>query len=266
MSSMVDVANVRQDPASKRDLLEFLEFISDNEGSGDSSYGLELEFFERNGFSPKVANLLYWDFPYWVSHPLSPFAIQRPDGSYREAVWIEGSYDRDESYDPEGRDRAFCYGLALQLRNFFREKFDKPRLLKEEIDQFKFGDFPWLNSHKRLPEKFPFYEASDDELRAAFEYARMHYPEYIDYDRGLMQLVLAQGYRLCDVYGRAITTAYLNDSLLAVVPDAGVYGYLYASPELLRELVMGRASDISDRQSDVAKPFLNLLSKIWPRK
>lgn len=263
---MVDIAIVRKDPVSEKDLLEFLEFISDNEGSGDSSYGLELEFFERNDFSPKVANLLYWEFPYWVSHPVSPFAIQRPDGSYREAVWIEGSYDRDGSYDPEGRDRAFCYGLALQLRNYFREKFDKPRLSKEEVDQFRFGDFPWLNSHKRLPEKFPFYEASDDELRAAFEYAKKHYPDYIDYNRGLMQLASEQGYHHDDVDGRGITTAYLNDSLLAVVPDASVYGYLYASPELLRELVMGRASEISDRHSDVAKPVLKLLSKIWPRK
>lgn len=258
---MVDIANVRKDPVSEKDLLEFLEFISDNAGSGDSSFGLELEFYERNDFSPKVANLLYWEFPYWVSRPISPFAIQRPDGSYCEAVWIEGSYDRDGSYDPDGRDRAFCYGLALQLRNYFREKFDKPRLSKEEIDQFRFGAFPWLNSDKRMPEKFPFYEASDDELRAAFDYARKHYPEYIDYDRGLMQLVPEQGYRPCDVYGRAITTAYLNDSLLAVVPDAGMYGYLYASPELLRELVMGGSSEISDRRSSVAKRFFNLFSK-----
>lgn len=263
---MVCIGDIRQDPVSEKDLVTFFEFICDNEGSGDSSLGLELEFYERNDFSPAIANLLYWSFPHWVSHCLSPFSIQRPDGSYSEIKWIEGSYDRDESYDPDGHDRAFCYGLALQLRNYFRDKFGKPRLSKEEIDQFRFGSFPWLNSDKRMPEKYPFYEATDDELRAAFEYARKHYPDYIDYDRGLMQLAREQGYRPCDVYGRAITTAYLNDSLLAVVPDAGVYGYLYASPELVRELVMGRATDISDRQSDVAKPVLNLFSRIWPRK
>lgn len=237
---MVDIGNIRKDPASENDLVNFLEFISNNEGTGHSSLGLELEFYERNDFSPVIGNLLYLSFPYWVSHSCSPFSIKRPDGSYCEAVWIEGSYDRDRSYSPGGRDRAFCYGLALQLRNYFREKFEKPRLTKEEIGQFRFGAFPWRNSNKRMAEKHPFYEASDHELRAAFDHARTNYPEYIDYHRGLMRLVPEQGYHRDDVDGCGIITGYINDSLLAVVPDAGMYGYLYCSPELLRELVMGR--------------------------
>jgi hypothetical protein len=222
---MIDVRNFLENPVSLEELEAFLEFISDNEGTGKSSCGQELEFFERNDFDPVIANNLYSDFPYWVSKPFSPLSVQRPDGGYYESEWIEGSYDRDESYSQNGRDRAYCYGVALQLRNYFRDKFGKPRLSKEEIKCFKFGAFPWKNSDKVMPEKFPCYSVSDEEAKLAFDYACKYYPEFVRYHRGLDHLVSEQGYKSYDVVGRSITTGYINDSLMAVVPGIGQYGW-----------------------------------------
>lgn len=201
-----------------RELLEeFIAHISDNWGTGQSSLGLELEFYERNDFDPVIANHLYWDFSDWVNGFESPLGIRLPDGNYAK----------------DGRDAAYVRGVAIQLRNYFRDKFGKPPLSDEEIAEFQLGaplPYPENRPGSRLSGRS--YHPTEEQIQAAVQYALKHYPKAVTYTRGLHRLAPAQGYSHHAVDGRGVTLVYAAAALRAVLPSLESYGDMFGSHEV----------------------------------
>jgi len=189
----------------------FFAYISDNEGTGHYSLGLELEFYERNSFHPAIANRLYGIFGYSVNGFESPLGIKLPDGSYAEA----------------GRNAAYGRSAAIQLRNHLRGKFGKPELDDYELREFALGGPPFSefsNAPGMSRAKITrVYDTTETERNAALAYAFGKYPEVIEYSRGIRNLAPAQGYHDCDVYGCSLTKAYAAASLYAVLPSLQEY-------------------------------------------
>lgn len=209
-------------------LEEFIAHISDNWGTGQSSLGLELEFYERNDFDPVIASHLYWDFSDWVNSFQSPLAIPLPNGGFAK----------------DGRDAAYARAVAIQVRSYFREKFGKPPLSDEEIAQFTLGaplPHPENRPGSRLSGK-PFHP-TEEQVQAAVHYALKHYPKAVAYMRGLHRLAPAQGYSHHVVDGRGITLVYAAAALRAILPSLESYGDMFGSHEVEKILRLSLACD-----------------------
>ncbi len=207
-----ETAGMSKDIIPRQLLEQFIVYISDNWGTGKSSLGLELEFYERNNFAPSIANRLYRHFHQWVNGFESPLAISLPDGSFAE----------------DGRDAKYVRAIAIQLRNYFRAKFGRAPLTEEEIAQFAFNDIPALPNQSNRPRavpgsKAPVYRPTDDELRRAAYYTLENYPDIVAYSHGLRNLAPMQGYSHLDVDGRGITLSYAFDALCGTLPPLQTY-------------------------------------------
>lgn len=77
---MSGYAHYNDNVVTNQQLESFIDYITGNEGTGQSSFGIEIEFYERNNFHHSIANRLFWDFPYWVNRSGSPICVARPDG------------------------------------------------------------------------------------------------------------------------------------------------------------------------------------------
>jgi hypothetical protein len=202
---------VNTEVVSQQLLEEFFAYICDNEGTGESSFGLELEFYERNNFDPEIANWLYKWFGSWVNRYESPLAIQLPDGSY----------------DKNGRDMDYARAVAIQLRNYFRAKFGRPPLSDDEIAAFALGAPPLPHAGNKcgwgLDADLGVYRTSRREQEAAARFALEHYPGAVAYIRAIKHLAPAQGYAPSDVYGEGVPVVYISDALRAVLPPLRRY-------------------------------------------
>ena len=88
--------------ASRGELEAFIDFLNDNEGSGDCAFGKEIEFFERNDFHLSIANQMFLGFKHKVNGFQSPLAIRIP-------------HPEDEINDENGRDDDYVFAQPFGL-------------------------------------------------------------------------------------------------------------------------------------------------------
>ena len=194
---------------------EALEAFIDHlnyDGTHMSKYGKELEFLERHDFDPSITNALYYRFGDWVNRFESPIAILRHDGSY----------------DEFGRDADFVRSVALQLRSYWRARFDRPRLTEDDVVRFEHKWEPLPHCSNILPygnpELIENYSATTDQVALAADYLLRTYPAWVLYFRAVKEIAPSEGYIGADrIYGYGMGYVFGSEALRAVIPNAYRY-------------------------------------------
>jgi hypothetical protein len=191
---------------TRAQLEALIDYVNDNEGTSDPAFGKEVEFFERNEFDSSIASHLFKFFEMKVNGFQSPLAIEFPGGLN----------------DKNGRDADYVFSVAVQLRNYFREKFGKPPLNKNVTRSFTIGGPPFPHAGRRLHRTESMldrqYDVSQEQIAAAAQHVRDRYPEIIPYIRDLNDLAPRQGYKHYDVQGNGVPWIYVGEGLLATLP------------------------------------------------
>jgi|GEM_PF-4810710 len=217
-------------PLTAEELEALIEFLNDNSHNYlEPKIGYEIEFMERNGFDPAF---LYE----WIEA--------------RVALFL---YDQQESAegvqpDPRAQDDEYARSVALQLRDHFRAKWNIPQLTDAEKVNWDTNPLPlkhFWTMRKPGPEGWSgalkFVELSDEQIDAAVQYMREHFPGIIEYGRAVSNLSEDQGYSDADMVGRAgIFERYIEESIAAICTIN--YDEMIApkSDEQVRELVRSR--------------------------
>jgi hypothetical protein len=170
--------SVEFEPVVSRAQLEnYIQFLNHDDGSGgDPRMGNEIEFLERNGFD---SALIFQYHQGWVNSWRSPLALNHPDGS--ENV--------------HGRDAFYKRMLALQLRDYYREKWKLLPLTEQQKRVWNTDPHPLLNAHRT--EFYPLRDASlpnrltKTEIDEAVRYMIANYSEIVRYFQTVRSVAVA---------------------------------------------------------------------------
>lgn len=192
---MVAKAKKWTTPLSGEMLSSLVSFLNDNsEQPLDPKLGIQLEFMERNGFD--FGNDLFGRGS-WLDKSINDFFV--PEYIYH----FEGPPE-DERVPAD-----VVRSIALQLRDYYREKFDLPPLTDEEKADWelhlKEADRPWdrVTQQRRKRDQngtviLEFKALTDSQAETVARYMREHYPEVTRYQKAILQLASAQGYNTED--------------------------------------------------------------------
>lgn len=186
-------------------LKDFFEYICDNSGTVQTSFGKELEFFERNGFHSSICNRLYSSFPDFVR-------------MYRQSTNLNFLNDVKTRGNAELK-------LALQLRCWLRASFNINPLTNEDVKDFFFDKSILPNLGKLSPfvNEEKTYVTNQYEQQLAADYAVHKYPEAVQYIKALLSIAPSQGYEVGSVGGDGLPLSYAADSLAATIQDVEQY-------------------------------------------
>jgi hypothetical protein len=190
---------------SREGLEEFIVFLNDDhDGMGGSPrMGKEIEFMERNGFD---SALIFRYYRGWVNGLESPLAIPSLDGS------------RSVS----GRDDVYQRTIGLQLRDYYREKWDLPMLTMQEKRDWSIDPYPLLNTDRT--EYYPLRDPTlpnlltETEIDETVSYMIASYSEIVRYFLTVRSVSEAQGYTGYDEVGRtSLVNGCIDDSIQAII-------------------------------------------------
>jgi len=193
-------------PLTAEELEALIEFLNDNSHNYlEPKIGYEIEFMERNGFDPAF---LYK----WIDSRVGSFLYALQEGAENVLP------------DPRATDDDYSRSVALQLRDHFRAKWDIPQLTDVEKRDWDTSPLPlkhFWTMRKPGPEGWSgalkFVELSDEQIDAAVQYMREHFPGIIEYGRAISNLSEGQGYTDADIVGRVgIFERYIEKSIAAI--------------------------------------------------
>jgi hypothetical protein len=204
-------------------LEQFYNHITAGLHNGQYCYGLELEFCDRNDFDVKVLAFQYNDFSWWLNDVGSPLSVAVTD---RHANSLSLNSESVKN-------------VAVQFRNFIRNKFGKPPLKNEEVAGF-IADYQFLINREKRPAGFgslkPYYRVDDKEVHAATEYALEKYEYVAKYIKSLKYVAPLQGYSCNAVNGMGMPFIFAEDALMGTLPPLDGYGGIDGVQQVVRLL------------------------------